>query len=107
MASPEHHRSTVDDLLAKAKGYGPSAPARLAVLAEAQIHATLYLAEITAAIAAPQRIVVNQTIPSGDFKPTPAPVFVPNEPPVAPADLGKPAKSRTRKAPATAKETSE
>lgn len=104
MASPEHHRTTVDDLLAKAKGYGPSAPARLAVLAEAQIHATLYLAELTAAIAAPVKIQLGaeQIVPES-FQPSPGPIFVHDDGtpvPEAPA----PAKRRTRKAPSAPKE---
>lgn len=105
MASPEHHRSTVEELLAKAKGYGPSAPARLATLAEAQIHATLYLAEITAAIAAPVRI----QLPAepldgfeGDFKPTPG-LLIP-----APEEAPAPApKRRTRKTASAPKEATE
>ncbi|UDL14654.1 hypothetical protein SEA_KEALII_48 [Arthrobacter phage KeAlii] len=43
MASHEHHRSTAEELLQKAQSYGPSAAARLSVLAEAQVHATLAL----------------------------------------------------------------
>jgi hypothetical protein len=100
VATPTEHRTKAEELLAQARTYGPSAAARLSTLAEAQVHATLYLADLTAAIAAPQRIVVNQTLPAGDFKPSPAPI-------VAAEDTtdGTPApKRRTRKA-TTAKET--
>lgn len=49
MASTEQHRSTAEELLTKATGYAPSAPARLAFLAEAQVHATLALSASAAA----------------------------------------------------------
>lgn len=43
MATRQEHRNQALALIETAKGYGPSAAARLSVLAEAQVHATLAL----------------------------------------------------------------
>lgn len=40
-----NHRSTAEELLAKARTYAPSSAARLATLAEAQVEALLALSE--------------------------------------------------------------
>lgn len=99
MASPEVHRTTAEDLLSKAQSYGPSSPARLAVLMEAQIHATLYAAEITALAAAPVRI----NLPAepadgfeGDYKPSTG-LLIPS-----PEEAPAPTTKRPRRKPASA-----
>jgi hypothetical protein len=48
-ATQSHDRERAEALLARAKNYAPSSAARLATLAEAQVHATLALADAPAA----------------------------------------------------------
>ncbi|UJQ86840.1 hypothetical protein PQE16_gp50 [Arthrobacter phage Reedo] len=43
MATPTEHRAKAEELLSKARNYAPSSAARLATLAEAQVHAILAL----------------------------------------------------------------
>lgn len=108
MASPEHHRSTAEALLAKATGYAPSSAPRLAYLAEAQVHATLALADLTAAIAAPARF--SPGLEPVEYKGTnyitqalAIPVEEAAKPDAEVIEAPAP-KRRTRKAPTTAKE---
>lgn len=58
MASPTEHRTKAEELLALGLRYPHNSAARVATLTEAQVHATLYAAEITALAAAPQRFIV-------------------------------------------------
>jgi hypothetical protein len=116
MADPTENHTKATELLALAKTYPHNSAARLATLTEAHVHATLYLADLTAAIAAPVRI---QLGPEGvrahealieKLANEPAPIFAADDhgtPPVPEVDaaLKTPAKPRrTRKAP-TAKDT--
>ncbi|UYL87655.1 hypothetical protein SEA_VRESIDENCE_51 [Arthrobacter phage VResidence] len=55
MANPTEHHTKAEELLALARTYPHNSAARLATLTEAQVHATLYLSDLTAAIAAPVR----------------------------------------------------
>lgn len=59
MANPHAHRLVADELLGMALENAVTSPVRLAYLAEAQVHATLYLADVTAAAHTPR--VVNLT----------------------------------------------
>lgn len=43
MPTPAEHRQRAEELLDSAKAHSPLAPARAALLAEAQVHATLAL----------------------------------------------------------------
>ncbi|QHB36636.1 hypothetical protein SEA_ADOLIN_54 [Arthrobacter phage Adolin] len=68
MASPTEHRTSAETLLERASRHALTDPARLVLLSEAQVHATLYLSDLTAAIAAPVRINLGAEVSEENMK---------------------------------------